>query len=224
MNNQSGLTSELYGNIFRMREFLIKDVVLKNNIKEIKQRPYNSKTSLLKPPNIFAIKKPASPRVQSKSPIKTFLPLSQQKNLPIKTSPALFKSRSQMSNISVSKFNYQYKVTSGETEKLYQTHKNYVNHFLQSKKRDSFNKSFHIEKENEKFGKKLIRISSPLSKNRLDESFRKNKEYAFIAKKIKPDKEMNIKKINNVKSRLPPLFLKPPAGMKKFNFEMLSFK
>lgn len=224
MYNQSGLTSDLYGNIFRMREFFIKDIVLKNNIKEIKHRQSNSKVSLLKPPNIYTIKKPTksnSPTVTSRGPIKTFLPTSLQlKNSPIKTSPPLLKSRTKLSNISVSKFNYQYKVTSGHTEKLYQTHKNYVNHFLQAKRRDSLNKSIYIEKENEKFGKKLNRISSPLSKSRLDESFRKNKEYGFIAKKIKPDKDLNVKKINYVKSHLPPLMLKAPNGIKRFNFEL----
>lgn len=227
MYNQSGLTSDLYGNIFRMREFFIKDMVLKNNIKEIKQRQSNAKTSLLKPTNIYTVKKStSSPRIGiSKIPIKTFLPFpsiqTQKNSSPIKTSPPLLKSRTKFSNVSVSKFNYQFKVTSGQTDKLYQTHKNYVNHFLQAKRRDSLNKSIHIEKENEKFGKKLNRVSSPLSKSRLDESFRKNKEYAYIAKKIKPEKDLNVKKINYVKSRLPPLFLKKPnnAGMKKFNFE-----
>lgn len=221
MYNHSGLTSDLYGNIFRMREFFIKDMVLKNNIREIKHRPSNAKTSLLKPPNIFAIKKPSSPKATNKSPIKTFIPIynSQQKNLPIKTSPSLQNSRSKFANISVSKFNYQYKITSGSTERLYQTHKSYVNHFLEAKRRDCLNKSIHIEKENEKFGKKLNRVNSPLSKSRFDESFRKNKEYGYIAKKIKPDKDLNIKKINQVRSRLPPLLLKGP-GMKKFNFEL----
>lgn len=223
MYNQSGLTSDLYGNIFRMREFFIKDMVLKNNIKEIKQRKFNSKTSLLKPPNIYTIKKGSSGSslfVTVRSPIKTFLPITNPlKNSPIKTSPPLLKYRSKLSNISVSKFNYQYKVTSGHTEQLYKTHKNYVNHFLQSQRRDSLNKSTYIEKENEKFGKKLNRVSSPLNKSRLDASFRKNKEYGFIAKKIKPGKDFNIKKISYVKSHLPPLYIKGP-GIKKFNFEL----
>jgi len=217
MYNQSGLTSNLYGDIFKMREFFIKDMVLKNNIDKIKHRPVNDRTSLLKPPNIYTIKKPSSPKPISKSPIKTFIPiLNVQKHSPVKTSPPLMKSRSKFSNISVSKFNYQYKITTNETERIYQTHKNYVKDFLQAKRRDSFNKSILIEKQNEKFGKKLNRVSSPLSKNRLNESYSKLKEYGSIAKKIKPDMNRNIKKINYVKSHLPPLMIKGP-GNKRFN-------
>jgi len=216
MNNQSGLTSDLYGNIFRMREFLIKDLLLKNNIQHIKQRTVNAKTSLLKPPNIYSIKKPSSPKPFSKSPIKTFIPVfNMQRTSPIKTSPPDIK-KTNYKNISVSRFNYQHKVKSIESEKLYQTHKSHVNQFLQFKRRDSFNKSMYIEKENEKFGKKLIRVNSPLSKNRLDESYSKLKEYGNIAKKIKPDKELNIRKINHVKSHLPPLLIRGSSN-KKFN-------
>jgi len=218
MYNQSGLTSNLYGDIFRMREFFIKDMVMKNNIEKIKSRPINAKTSLLKPANIYSLKKPSSPKPKIKSPIKTFIPiLNIQKTSQLNTSPTVSKSRSKFDTISVSKYSYQYKSTTNISEKNYEKHKNYVNHLLQAKRRDSLNKSIVIDKENQKFGKKLSRVNSPLSRNRLNESYTKIKEYGNIAKKIKPDLNLNIKKINHVKSHLPPLLIKGKSN-KKFNF------
>jgi hypothetical protein len=199
-----------------MREFFIKDLALRNNIDKIKHRPVNDKTSLLKPINIYPIKKPSSPRPISKIPIKTFIPILNVGNLPVKTSPALMKSKNKFNNFSVSKFNYQHGITANETEKKYRTHRNFVNDFLEAKRRDSMSKSILIEKQNEKFGLKLNRISSPLSKNRLNESYSKSKNYGNIAKKIKPDVQKNIKKINYVKSHLPPLLIKGHTN-KRFN-------
>ena len=203
MHNQSGLSSTLFSDIFRMREYLLKETLLKNSINNIKNRSVKSKNSLLQIPKILAIKKTKPPINYSINSSRNFFPVINITDTNMNTSPSYIKTN--LANHS--KHSYQYKVTK-DSEKIYQSHKKNVNNFLQAKKRDSFNKSIRIDKENERFGKKLTRINSPLSKNRLNESYSKLKEYGNIAKKIKTEGDFTSKKIINIKYHLPPLFSK----------------
>lgn len=223
MYKQSNTTNHLYRDLFQIREFLIKDLVLKNNIERIKTRAAYSKESLIQPSNNHTLKKPFFPRASTKSPTKNFIATNDiKKNIPIKTSP-IFKSckdvKSNIKNIYNHNNNTIYYKHSYDSEIKYQNHKSYMNNYLDAKRRNSINKSLIIEEENIKFGRKLKRINSPLSKNILNQSYHRIKAYGAIAKRIKSPKEYYEKKINYVKSHLPPIFLKEKSFNKKAYFE-----
>merc|ERR1711957_527534 len=88
--------------------------------------------------------------------------------------------------------------------KSYPKHQSYKSHILDTKRRNSLNKGIKVELQNEKFGNKLKRISSPLSRDSLNSSYSKLKEYRSIVKKVE-NKDEVMKKVKYVKNYLPPL-------------------
>ena len=220
MYNQSGLIGNINKDIFKMREYMIKNMIMKNNIDSNRFRTKFNKNSLLKDHKIYQLKKPTSPKQPLSRPIKTFLPIKtaaksptsnyNYSNVPSSPSvivrPTSLNASNSYTNISLN--NVKAAVDSGE--KTYKTHQGYKNQYIDAKRRNSFNKGIKIEQQNEKFGNKLKRISSPLSRERLNDSYSKLKEYRSIAKKVDNKEENNQKKINYVKSYLPPLMSKTP--------------
>lgn len=219
MYNQSGLIGGINSDIFKMREFMIKDMIMKNNIDSNRYRSKFNKNSLLKDHKFFQIKKPTSPKNPLAKPIKTFLPVKTPTNSSISNSkyylpsspnviqrPTSLNSNTSSSHISMS--NVKPTVESGE--QAFKNHQDYKNHYLDAKRRNSFNNGVKIDKQNIKFGNKLKRISSPLNKDRLNDSYSKIKEYRSIAKKVEKKEENNLRKINYVRNYLPPLLTKSP--------------
>lgn len=201
MYNSSSLSNNIYGDIFKMREILIKDMLLKNNLEKIKNRPINSRGSLLiLPNNNKIIKRSKSPNQNIITPTKGNIHTSNRGRLsPIKTSNGDIISKSLGLGLK-NKIPFEDK---------YENHKNYVSHFLQAKKRDQVNKSVLLDLENIKFGRKLISINSNINYDKLNECYSRSQKYRDIAKKLKNNnKEINLQKINNLKFRLPPLLVK----------------
>jgi len=229
MYNQSGLIGNINKDIFKMREYMIKNMMIKHSIDSIKYRTKDNKNSLLKDIKGFQIKKPSSPKQQMtlSKPIKTFLPINNKtrgkspvnnysyKN--INSSPSiLIRPKSLNSSHSKSSSNIKAAVDSGG-EKSFRIHKDYKNNFNDAKRRNSINKGIKIIKQNEEFGKKLKRINSPLNKERLNDSYSKIKEYRNILKKNENNKEeYRIKRINHVKHYLPHLICSTP-NVNSFN-------
>jgi hypothetical protein len=252
--SQSGQYSNLNKDIFQVREYMIRNILLKNNIELIKHRSKNNKNSLLKEQKIIYINKQSSPKHTIQRPIKTFLP--------IKTSPKYTTNNTNNTNNNNNNYNYNYnyiqtqtipsvlmrptsinasfgngngningnsfistniKATVDSGEKSYKSHKCYKNQFIDAKKRNSFNNGLKIDKQNEKFGNKLKRINSPLSRDTLNNSYSRLKEYRSIAKKIDPYKKEDInnqKRIDYIRKYLPPLLLKTPNFNLNSNYNL----
>lgn len=218
MYNSSGLIGNNNRDIFKMREMMINNMIMKNNIDTNRYRQKNDRYSLLKDHKIFHLKKPSSPKQPLSKPIKTFLPINtpvsksivSYGNMP--TSPSvLVRPSSINASRSVLSTNVKPVLDTEEKEKSYKSHQGYKNHYLDMKRRNSLNKGVKIEMQNEKFGNKLKRVSSPLNKDRLNSSYSKLQEYGNIAKKVETDFECNKRKIKNIRNYLPPLFAKNPA-------------
>jgi hypothetical protein len=224
MYNQSGLIGNINKDIFKIREYMIKNMMIKHSIDSIKYRAKNNKNSLLKDYKEFQIKKPLplKQQVPLSKPIKTFLPInkSTKGNSPINninynykninSSPSiLIRPKSLNSSYSKSSTNIKAAVDSGN-EKSFRIHRDYKSKFNDAKRRNSVNKDIKIIKQNEEFGKKLKRINSPLNKERLNESYSKLKEYRNILNKNENINENKIKRINHVKNYLPHLICNTP--------------
>lgn len=220
MYNQSGLIGNINHDIFKMRDFMIKDMLMKKNIESNRYRTKNNKNSLLKEHKIIQIKKPISPKQPLQRPIKTFLPIKSPVKNPLNINTLsnryLVSSPSQvirpLSNTSSSQYSYtnNVKPTVESGEISYRRQQGYKNHLLDAKRRIINNHGVKIDLQNQKFGAKLKRISSPLNKDRLNNSYSKIKEYRNIAKKVDRTEDNNIRKMNHVRSHLPPLLTKTP--------------
>lgn len=78
---------------------------------------------------------------------------------------------------------------------------------LNSKEKVQRVKTMEIQKENENLKKRIKRISSPLSRKKLDVSFRQNQKYYNNCKKVRTNSEVNARE-KHILNRLPKLYLK----------------
>ena len=223
MYNQSGLIGNINTDIFKMRDFMIKDMMMKNNIESNRSRSKYNKNSLLKEHKIINIKKPSSPNRPVQKPIKTFLPVpmkTPQNNKSINfnnygylpSSPSVRHrptSKNSMNHSYLDTTDVKPTIDGTVIKGSYNKNQGYKNHYLDAKNRNVVNKGKIQEKQNEQFGNKLKRISSPLSKDSLNNSYSRLKEYRNIAKKVGEKEDVNQRKINFVKNFLPPLLTSP---------------
>lgn len=85
------------------------------------------------------------------------------------------------------------------------SHLNGIINNLRKSRENFFNaKQQEIKKQNTKLANRLVRVKSPLSRDRLDASFRQSQEYSDIARRIKERGEQG-KRIKFLKLRLPTL-------------------
>jgi hypothetical protein len=238
MYNESGIFNNLNKDIFQIREYMIRNILLKNNIELNRNRSKNNKNSLLKEHKVIQIKKPNSPNHILQRPIKTFLPIKTSPKSPTnnynynynnnyiqtQTNPSvIMRPTSNNASFGNSQLSTNVKATVDSGEKSYKSHQGYKSQFIDAKKRNSFNKGLKIDQQNEKFGNKLKRISSPLSRDTLNNSYSRLKEYRSIAKKVEPYKKEDLnsqKRIDYIRKYLPPSLLKTPNFNSNYNINI----
>jgi hypothetical protein len=200
-------------NISKIRNHIISNLMMNNILTTIKNRPKNSRHSLLKDNKIIQIKKPNTPNFLNISMKKT-------KSVPIFTNKiqSPLKSNDKIKNISKIEFPLSNKMISKKlvnninsnislnSEKFQKIHQSYKSHLDQAKKRNTINQFYLIEQENKKFGEKLRNVYSPLNKEKFNISYSKNKEYKKIAKKTDKKEDITKKRVDYIKNNLPPLF------------------
>lgn len=220
MYNQSFLIGNNNKNLFKIRDHMIDNLLMKKSISNAKNRPLNSKNSLVKEHKFVQIKKPPSPKAFSKSTNKNFMPPRNLNNLnnfkkislPLSPNSTTGKINNSNPNNNMNQYkthnNYYNKsinLNNSDNEKFFKIHQNYKSHLLQAKKRVSISRGVTIQEENKKFGKKLDRVNSPLNKERLDQSYTKVMGYRNIAKKTDKREDISPKRFNYIKQNLPPL-------------------
>ena len=180
MSSNSALLGKNQSDIFYLREKMIKDIILKNSLDKIKNRPLNNKAYNISNtrPNI----KPKN-KTNKKNTESIILPKITDDNLNVTPTTSY-------------KFLFSFE----------NPNKNeYAKNYLDIKKKNYITKFIEIDKQNQKFSQRLNSINSPLNKNTLSNSYEKIKEYKNIAKKVRTNKEIEEIKNNKVKYHLPPI-------------------
>jgi hypothetical protein len=213
MYEDNFLNSENNKNISKIRNLIINNLIIKNNLNTIKNRSKNSRYSLLKENKNIPIKKTNSLNfinISIKKTIsvpkftnKTKSPIKSNDNL--KNTNKITFNNNLLSHKIINKNNSNILLNAEKFQKVQQSYKS---HLEQAKKRNTINQFYLIEQENKKFGEKLRNIHSPLNKNKFNVSYSKNKEYVKIAKKIDKKEDVSKKRFDYILKNLPPLLSK----------------
>lgn len=169
---------DLYGNIFNLRDKIVGDFGHKKRLNDISG---------------YQIKKNTSKEIEKKNETNN-----------------LHKNFSMFNIISIQEKTIKSLNTSRVFENRLASNKktqSLLNNMTASKRIVFSLRNEEIYYENTKFNKKLNTIISPLCCGKLDEIFKKNQEFKNISKKVRPFKDVQRSKMNNIKTHLPPLFL-----------------
>ena len=166
-------------NIFTLREKVAQDVYLRTSLFSISNRK-----------NQFMFKEPSFSIVM-KSP-KTKQSFRYARN---NTSTA-----GSVSRLSTYQSNSTALISKTKTMTLYDS-------LVLSKEKKLKDRSVEIQKENVLYKKRIKRVSSPLSRKKLDSGYYKNQKYMNNLKKIKSNNEM-VKEQRRILSQFPRLYIK----------------
>ncbi len=100
-----------------------------------------------------------------------------------------------------------------ESEKGFAKNKNLTNVLIEGRKLINKMKKDKIESENAKFAKRLVRVRSPLRRDLMNKSFKRSREYAKIANRVKSKEEVAVGMVR--KLHLPDIVLRGLGDIKK---------
>jgi len=220
MLNETFLVGDKNKSIFEIRNHITDNIKMKNSLSSIKNRPNNSKNSVVKESTFVPLKKINSPMTVT-SKMKS--PMSVLNSTNIYHNPPMSIERSKNINLPINSYlnsssiNVLINRTQIENENFFKDHQYFKSSFLQAKKRSIFNQGVLIEKENRKFGEKLDKINSPLNLDKLNESYSKVKEYRNIVKKVEKKYDIDPMRLNYITKNLPPLITRDKETSINFN-------
>lgn len=169
-------------NLWILREKVSQDVYLRNSLFNISNRK-----------NMYKFKEPVFQYISTS-------PRSKHSTCYSPMNTSFRSSNKSMSRGSTIKNNSTITRSKTKTVTLYDS-------ILSSKEKVHKVKTFEIKRENDTFKKRLNRVSSPLSRKRLDAMYTQNKKYSQNCKKVRTNSEV-LNRERKILDRLPKLYLK----------------